>query len=440
MDGPHESAAVLSIGDELILGQTQDTNARWLCQRLLEAGVSVREARLVPDDRHAIAAALQRLAASLDLVIVTGGLGPTADDLTRDALAALLGEPLVEDDVALAHVLAWFEGRGRPMPQINRVQARRPASASCIPNLHGTAPGLRCAARPAGHPCDVFCLPGPPGEMMPMWHAHVAPRLRPTPGLTVRTRALHCFGLGESDLATRLGDMMDRRRTPLIGTTASAGVVSCRLRYRGPLPPHQADELLDADARAIRRLAGPYLFGEGDQTLQDAVLSLAKAQAHTLGVVESCTAGLLGALLTRPPGSSAAFVGGLQTYSNDLKVRLAGVDPSLLAPGGPGAVSAEVASAMAQGGLERLASTHCLAITGIAGPDGAVPASAGRPAKPVGTVFIARATRGQAVEVRHFRFTGDREAVRDWACKAALAMLWQHLAGTGPAPMLREVR
>lgn len=424
----HATSALLSIGDELTLGQTLDTNSKWIAAALRDLGIVTTEHVTVPDDLATHADALRRLASRVDLIISTGGLGPTADDLTRQALARAMGDRLVEDEVSLAQVRAWFTGRGRDMPAINAVQALRPSRAAALQNLHGTAPGLMGAI----DACDVFCLPGPPAEARPMWASSVVPRLRPPPGRTVRTRVLHTFGIGESDLATRLGALMERDRSPLVGTTASGGVVSCRLRYEGPLPPEEADALLDGAAREVRAMAGEFVFGEGDATLPDAVLALGRAAGQTVGVVESCTGGMLGQMLTEPAGASAWFVGGLLTYSNAMKTALAGVESALLEAGGPGAVSAEAAASMAQGGLERLGVDHCLAVTGIAGPGG------GSAAKPVGTVWIALASRGRDADVRRFRMSGARSAIRDWACKAALAVLWQRLSGVGRVKLLRQ--
>lgn len=437
------------MGDELTLGQTLDTNTRWLSSRLLELGVVPLEHATVPDDQSAQATTILRLARAADLLIVTGGLGPTADDLTRSALAQAMGDTLVEDTLALAQIEAWFGARGRAMTPLNRTQALRPSRAVTIPNLNGTAPGLH-GVIDSGRPCDVYCLPGPPREMMPMFESHVMPRIILPAGRTVRTRVLHCFGIGESDLAQRLGDLMDRGHNPLVGTTASGGVVSCRIRYQGPLPPAQADDAIDAVERQIRDAAGAFIFGAGDQTLAQIVVTLLKNQQATLGAVESCTGGMLGQAITEVPGSSAVFLGGLVTYSNTLKQQLVGVDAALLAPDGPGAVSAETARAMAVGGLKTLSVQHCLAITGIAGPDGGIPARPPRPAKPVGTVFIARASAPAipgaggvsppvGCDVRRFFMSGDRHSIRDWSSKCALAMLWQHLVGLPPMKLVRQV-
>ncbi|MBI1189501.1 MAG: competence/damage-inducible protein A [Tepidisphaera sp.] len=433
----HTRAAILSVGDELTLGQTLDTNSKWFSEQLRDMGIMPIEHVTVPDDVAAQTAAFARLASIADLIICSGGLGPTLDDLTRQALAAAAHDTLIEDPEALEQVRAWFAGRKYPMPEMNRVQALRPTRGRCIPNAAGTAPGLYIQLNTATKPCDVFCLPGPPSELRPMFEAHVRPHLRPPEGRTVQTRVLHTFGIGESALARLLDTMMSRDHVPMVGTTASGGVVSVRIRYEGPLDAAAARQLLDATEAKVRALAGSYIFGAGDDTLPGAVLAAARGRSHTIGVVESCTGGLLGKLLTDTPGSSDVFAGGFITYSNRLKTLLAGVSPALLES--HGAVSREVALAMAEGARERLGTDHALAITGIAGPDGAVPATDARPAKPVGLVYIARASLAAPSEVRRFQMVGDRESVRLWAARSALAMLWRHLAQAPAIKFLREV-
>lgn len=439
MPRPHRTAAILSIGDELTLGQTLNTNSKWLAERLVALGVVTVEHVTVPDDVEIQTAALRRLAGVADLVIVSGGLGPTADDLTREAVARASGDVLIEDPIALAQVETWFGSRGREMPAINRVQAMRTSRGHSIPNLHGTAPGILAVV---GDGTDVICLPGPPGEMIPMFEAAVVPRLRLPKGLVVRTAAVHCFGIGESEIAMRLGGLMDRVANPLVGTTASGGVVSCRVRFEGAATPEDADAAVRRTLAEVSRLVAPHGFSEKDPALARAVVERLSAAGETVGVVESCTGGRLGGLITDVAGSSNVFVGGLLTYANAMKVRLAGVDAALLAEGGPGAVSVEVARAMAEGGRERLGCTHCLAITGIAGPGGAVAASEGRAAKPVGLVHIAHASSRSATAVRTFKMSGDRASVRDWSAKSALMMLWLALthADAGGVRLLREVR
>lgn len=455
----HRTAAVLSIGDELALGQTLDTNSAWIADQLFLAGVRTAEHATVDDDEPRTAQALERLAAAHDLVVVTGGLGPTADDLTRFALARVLsGGPdaprgeMVEDEAALAVIRAWFARRPGGMPAANAVQALRPVAAACLPNPFGTAPGLFARVERLG--CDVLCLPGPPREMQPMFAAEVLPRVRRDAGLRIAARLILTFGLGESLAAQRLGPLMDRDRAerglPLVGTTASRGVVTCRLRHEAATDDLLRAALDDTEAQ-VNAALGPAVVArrdlaagdEGDVTnaLPETVVGLLRARGERLAVVESCTGGLLGEIVTAVAGSSHAFAGGWITYSNEMKSALVGVDPAVFAAGGPGAVSAECAAAMARGGLTRAAAgdapgqpqtAHALAITGIAGPGG------GSDEKPVGTVFIALASTGHETEVRRFLFRGGRDAIRDWSARTALGMLRLRLRGL-TMPLLGEV-
>jgi nicotinamide-nucleotide amidase len=437
----HRVAGIVSVGDELTLGQTLDTNARWVAQRLTDAGLVTTEHVTVPDDRDAQIAAFERLAQTTDLIVCTGGLGPTADDLTREALARAMADTLVEDEIALAQIEAFYAARNRVMSAANRAQALRPTRGVTLANHNGTAPGLHGQIVTRERACDVFCLPGPPRELFPMFEQHVLPRLTLPQGRTVRTRVLHTFGLAESELAQRLGSLMDReaitKGRPMVGTTASGGVVSVRLRYEGSATPEAAAAMLDECESKVRDAAGVYVFGGETDTLASVVLSMLRQSGQRLGAVESCTGGLLGGMLTDVPGSSAAFAGGLITYTNALKTLLAGVPASYFTTGAPGAVSRETAEAMALGGLRTLGVDHALAITGIAGPDGATAT------KPVGLVWIARASASGAanpdVDCRAFQMTGDRTSVREWAARTALAMLWQHLAGVPAMKLLRQV-
>jgi nicotinamide-nucleotide amidase len=450
----HRTAAILSIGDELTLGQTLDTNSRWLSDQLLSRGIITLEHATVPDDQTAITEAFKRLAANADLVISTGGLGPTADDLTREGLAGALGDSLIEDSQALKEITSYFAARRTPMRDINKTQARRPSLASILSNPNGTAPGLAAKMDLQGRQTDFFCLPGPPREMRPMFEAHALPRLQLDPHRSITTRALHTFGLGESEIATRLGPLMDRDRNPTVGTTASNAIVSCRIRFESkgagaPTPPSTGatrsitQEVLDTESH-IRAALGPYIFGADSDTLPSVILDTLRSRREQLATVESCTGGMLGALLTDVPGSSEAYVGGWVTYTNELKTSQVGVPESHFAPGGPGAVSRETAEAMATGGLDRSGAEHCLAITGIAGPGG------GTPEKPVGTVWIARASRGllastsggavpHRIESRKLFISAERAVVRDYSAKAALAMLRFYLIGEPDLKLMREV-
>lgn len=417
-------AAVLSVGDELVLGATLDTNSRTVSGALRDAGLDVTEHRTVADDRAAIEEALAALAARNSVVVVTGGLGPTDDDLTRDALNAVLdgGAAQVEDPQARADLEAWFAGRGRPMASINLRQALRPRSARILRNLEGTAPGL--AARVGG--ARVYCLPGPPREMVPILERDVLPEVRPEGAPQVVARVVGSFGIGESALAEMLGDRMARGREPAVGTTASGSVVSVRVVARGADAARRAD----AEAGECARAIAPYAFGRGDATLASSLLDACRAARRTLAVAESCTGGLVGGMLTAVPGSSDAFAGGWITYTNELKSSALGVDRGLIER--HGAVSAEVALAMAEGACRASGASLSVAITGIAGPGGAVPG------KPVGTVWIAvhDAVRGSG-RARRFEFPGARDIVRDRAAKTALQLARWQLAGED-APIIWE--
>lgn len=424
----HRRAAVLSIGDELTLGQTLDTNSKWVSERLMDLGIKPVEHVTVPDDLEAHIRVLLRLAHEVDVIISTGGLGPTADDLTRQAVAAASGDVLVEDVISLEEIKAVFANRKREMPEVNRVQALRPSRARAISNPHGTAPGIHAVIGDV----DVFCAPGPPGEMFPMFRERISPLLRPEPGRLVRTRIIGCCGIGESEIATRLGELMGRERNPLVGTTASGGIVTCRVRVEGMMTGLEAEGMLDEAEREIRGKLGVHAFATGHNSLARAcVEELKKRGPHggqTLGVVESCTGGMLGAAVTEIAGSSAVFVGGLQTYSNGLKEKLAGVRSETLA--NFGAVSGEVAREMAVGGCAALGCEWCVSVTGIAGPDG------GSVEKPVGTVWIGIAGP-KGVVTRRFAMSGERQPVRQWSVTAALGALWMDLHQS-EVKMLRE--
>lgn len=411
------TAAILGVGDELVLGTTLDTNSQWVARALRDAGYAAAQHRTVSDDLDAIARALRELSAEHDLVVVTGGLGPTDDDLTRDALNLVLddGAPMLEDADRRRELRAWFEGRGRPMPAINARQAMRPRSARTLPNPNGTAPGLAASLGRA----RVYCLPGPPREMEPMLRAFVLPEVAQTGLPPVVRRAVLTFGLGESSVAELLGARMTRGRQPAVGTTASQSIVSVQVVAHGGASPEQAAA---TEASECATVLAPYAFGFDHDTLAGALLAAAAARDATLAVAESCTAGLVGAAIGAVPGASARFVGGWITYSNEMKERELGVPAEVLRV--HGAVSAACAQAMAVGAAARARATLALAITGIAGPDG------GSEAKPVGTVFVAvhRSDTGTS-DVRRFHFPGTRDVVRDRASKAAMQMARWSLLG-----------
>ncbi|MSR33816.1 MAG: CinA family nicotinamide mononucleotide deamidase-related protein [Phycisphaerales bacterium] len=406
------SAAIISVGDELMLGQTQDTNAKWLASQFTLRGVVTREFRTVHDDLVAIESVLRELSARHDILVMTGGLGPTEDDLTREALRRAMDvvEPLEVDAQALAALDRWFIDRGRPMSANNAVQALRPKGARCLQNIVGTAPGLHANIGRA----QIWCLPGPPLEMESMFETEVAPHL---PHAVMSTAAVHSFGYGESFLAEILGARMARQRNPLIGTTASGSIVTARIRG---VDAQAHSAAMESSIQEIEKLWAPYAFGRDQETLAGALGKLLVLRGERVSLAESCTGGLAASMVTAESGSSAWFAGGAVTYANGAKIDLLQVPHELLAA--HGAVSAPVARAMARGCAALLKTQWAASITGIAGPSG------GTDAKPVGEVFIGIC--GPRFEgVKKFRYPGDRASIRDRAAKSALALLRFALLG-----------
>jgi nicotinamide-nucleotide amidase len=414
---PTMRAALLSIGDELTLGQNIDTNSPWIAAQLAERSIITVEQRTVADDRAAIATAVAELSLRADLLIITGGLGPTEDDLTREALGDVLtpGQALILDDEVLRQITALFRTRGRDMPQMNCKQAMRPCTMKAIRNFNGTAPGLigRLGV------CQIVSLPGPPREMQPMFIEQALPHLALPPVKdVVLAGSVHQLGMGESDAAQRLGVMMHRSRNPLVGITVSDAIVSARVRATGVYD--RATRELEETLAEIEQRWQPYSFGRDITTLAQSTGALLRRAGRTLATAESCTGGWLGKLVVDVPGSSDYHRGGWVPYSNAMKSSQLKVPASFIER--CGAVSEPVARAMAESALAQSGADDALAITGIAGP----PRDDLPSEKPLGTVFIALARKrgGSAYTlVRHFIFPGDRLTVRDRAAKAALQML-----------------
>ena len=435
--------AILAIGDELAIGQSLDTNTRWIAEQLTARSLHIIEHTTLPDDQHAITDAILRLAQHADFIIITGGLGPTADDLTRQSLAEALSEPLVEDDRALAFLEDIERKRGRSLTPARRSQALRPASASIIDNPTGTAPGLRAVLTTTARVTHIFCLPGPPREMVPMFEGAVLPALPENPTHAIRTRILRCYGIPEADAAAALADLMRRDRNPLVGTTASNAIISIRIRYEGD--PGAADSSLSETERQVRAAVGPYIFGAEDDTLPAVTLGALREAGDAMLVAESCTGGLTGAMLTEIPGSSDVFLGGWITYANEMKSAHLAVPAADLQSPDIGAVSAHTARNMARAALANAPDAsrsfnriHSVAITGIAGPSG------GSDRKPVGTVFIAAATRDNnsgvlTDEVRHFLIAGDREDIRIRSATTAIGMTLHRFRNSSPETLLWQV-
>lgn len=408
-------AAILSIGSELVLGQVLETNGAWLCRQLARIGIPVVACVTVGDDLEQIRLAIAAASKSADVVLVTGGLGPTEDDLTRTALARALGTALELDQPSLERVREFFAHRGRAMPERNKIQAMFPKGAEPIVNTCGTAPGIRARLGRA----RLYLMPGVPREMRTMFERDVLTHLvSEAPAEVVVTEELHCFGLGESTIAQRLGELMQPGRTPAVGTGVSEGIITVRITDRGP--PQQVRRTIEATIRQVRARLGDLIFGCGAETLASAVAQLLVQHGKTVCTAESCTGGLIAQRLTDLPGSSAYFLGSVVAYSNQVKTELLGVDPELI--DSQGAVSARVAQAMAVQARAKFGSHLAVAVTGIAGPTG------GSPAKPVGLVYIALADADRCRATEH-RFGPEqpRPVIRDRTASTALNMLRLHL-------------
>src|SRR4051794_5269690 len=424
-------AIILSIGDELILGQTVDTNSAWISQQLAAVGCGVAAHMTVADDQRAIETAIEESVGRCDVLVISGGIGPTEDDLTRQALAAVMRVELVTDPAWLAHLEAFFRKINRPMSPLNRIQAMVPRGATAIQNTNGTAAGIDATYVSGDQKtiCRVFVMPGVPKEMKAMFLRDVLPHVkRQAGGAVILSRTLHTFGLGESNVAEQLkahADLMRRDRNPSVGTTVSGGIVSLRVNARFPSADEAARQL-DATTAECRTALGDLIFGQDDETLPEVVAKLLWADpasapwSPAVATAESCTGGLLAKMLTDVPGSSRYFRQGWVTYSNEAKTDLLGVPAELIAR--HGAVSEPVALAMAKGAQTQSGAYYAIGITGVAGPDG------GTPDKPIGTVWISLAAGG-AVTVRRFVFTGDREMIRDRSAKMALTLMRFQLLG-----------
>ncbi len=423
---------IISIGDELLTGGFIDTNGPYIADQLAQRGCTIIKHICIGDDQIKIASALTNASPNADLIIVTGGLGPTGDDITRFALADALGEKLITDDDAVEYLHARYSKRGMPMPQRNMVQTLRPESASMIENPVGTACGLDANI----NDCRIVILPGVPREMKTMWQQFVLPSLDLNPqtiGGYIALRTLKCVSLAESRIGEILSDLMERDQNPLVATLPHDSTVTCRVRAVSTISQQDADDIADATIREINTRLAPYVFTDSEDTdLAAAVNSLLTQRNKRVTTAESCTGGLVGKLLTDASGASASFLGGWQTYSNMFKINFLGVDAGTLDK--HGAVSGLIADQMALGAINASGADYAIAVTGIAGPDG------GTETKPVGTVFIALSVLEEdgnpTTLVKHFLFPGNRERVRTRSAYAAIAMLYFFITQDGQIPDL----
>jgi nicotinamide-nucleotide amidase len=411
------NAEIIAVGSELLTPARIDTNSLWLTAQLNSLGVEVIRKTVVGDDRNLLAQAVSSALDRVPLLLVTGGLGPTEDDVTREAVAQALRRRLLFSEEILATIEARFRRLGRQMAPNNRKQAFLVEGALALDNPNGTAPG-QWIDLPSG---IVVLLPGPPRELEPMFLNHCLPLLRERlPRACIRTRFFRVAGMGESDLDNLIAPIYKPYANPATTILAAEGDVQIHLRARAD-SEEAAEALVEELGAKILAALGDRVYSTDGSPLEAVLGRELKARGETLAVAESCTAGLLAARITEVPGSSAWFAGGFVVYGTAMKTRLLGLDPALVEQ--HGVVSEAVAVAMAESARDRTGATYALSVTGEAGPEPATPG-----VEP-GTVWIGLATPDSAT-ARLFRFPAGRERVRRFAVQNAMHMLWRHLRET----------
>jgi competence/damage-inducible protein cinA len=406
---------IISTGTELLLGQTLNTNTHYLGARLSDIGFEVVYQTTVGDDSERLENALRQALKRADLIVTTGGLGPTADDLTKELIAKVLGLEMTLDNYSLERIKGYFASRKREMPKSNEKQAYFPKCAKILPNNYGTAPGAIISKNDK----TVVILPGPPFEMQPLFEEYVIAELKRIIGpdsKIAKTRILKVFGMTESAIEEVLGELMNNVN-PSITLLAKRTEIHIRLAARNA-DEQVAEKTLDAAESMIRSQLGIKVFAKDEDTMVGIVGKALKSRGLKIATAESCTGGLIGAALTQEAGSSEFYLGGVVSYANSVKEGLLGVKTSTLQA--VGAVSAEVAKEMAAGILTRSGADIAISVTGLAGPEG------GSDLKPVGLVYIGFAS-AEGLEARKFQFYGGRDTIRQLSVTAALNWVRQYM-------------
>jgi nicotinamide-nucleotide amidase len=411
------SVEIIAVGTELLLGQLLDTNTGFIAQRLAENGIDVHATHAVGDNPARIAAMVRDRLGHADGLIVTGGLGPTVDDLTKEAVGEALGLETELYEPALAQMTALFASLDRPMRENNRKQAELPRGSLALDNPNGTAPGFIAFAADGKF---VACMPGVPREMKPMLVGQVIPFLRERlgSGEAIYTRVLHTIGLGESEIDHRIADLFRSGENPKIAVLAHDFRADVKLMAKAQSADSAEALISPLQAEIERRLAG-HVFGRDDETPASVIHALLQSRGWRLAIAESFTGGRLAAALTSVPGSSLSFLGGIVAYENSVKASELGVKPATLER--VGAVSEEIAMEMACGVRARFCADVALATTGIAGPTGATPT------KPIGLAWFALDDAAGGTRAWQFQLRGEREAIAQRATTIALGILWRHL-------------
>ena len=406
---------VLAIGTELLLGQIVDTNSSWIGEQLAAAGIDTCEHRKVGDNLDRMVQCLRELLDRADAVIVCGGLGPTPDDVTREAIAEVMGVELERREELIEHIRAIFGGRGRPFPENNLRQADVPIGGGVIPNPLGTAPGLQCEVDGK----VVYAVPGVPYEMTEMVNKHVLPDLLERSGerAVIVSRSLKTWGTSESGLAEMIAERVDQQTNPTIAFLAR-GIEGIYVRMTAKAATEaKAMALLDTEDVELRKVLGELVFAVDDDTMESEVLRLCEVRGWTLGVAESLTGGFIGARLTNVPGASRTYRGSIASYATDVKRSVLGVTAEKV-------VSEESVKQMAEGAQRVLGADVAIAVTGVAGPEA-------QDGQPVGTVWYGIAIPGHEPQAITAKLPFDRERIRQFSTITLLNTLRMRLLSLG---------
>lgn len=406
-------AEIISVGTELLLGEILNSNAKFLAEELARLGINVFYQTVVGDNHGRLKGVLETALERSDLIITTGGLGPTHDDITKEIIAEVMGLELELHKESLNDITAYFARTGRRMPPVNIKQAMMPKGCIVLKNNYGTAPGgiIEKDGKTA-----VF-LPGPPRELVPMYKDYVFGYIRPKANGIFYSKVLRVFGMGESAVEELLSDYMKAAQNPTIAPYAKTDEIAIRITARCA-DEREGEKMIAPVEQKIRHVLGDAIYGTGDDTLFSVVFQKLQKRGMTISFAESCTGGMLAQSLTDLPGASKVFRESFVTYSNEAKIKYLGVSENTLFK--HGAVSADTAKEMALGLLKQSGADICVSVTGIAGPDG------GSDKKPVGLVYIAIAAVGR-VWSSEFHFAGTRERIRRRTCMEAMNMVRQYL-------------
>jgi len=407
------NAEILAVGTELLMGQIANTNAQYLSRRLNDLGINVYYHSVVGDNPMRLKQSLKQALERSDLVITTGGLGPTQDDLTKETIAEAMGKRLVLNIDVYNGIAAFFARQNRKMLENNAKQAYLPEDSIIIPNNNGTAPG--CIIEKDNK--TVIMFPGPPKEMIPMFEETVFPYLEKKTGQIIGSRLLKVFGIGESEMETRIIDLINSQSNPTIAPYVGDGDVVIRVTARSK-DREEADKMIQPVIEKIKERLGDHIYAFDGEAMEEVAVALLKEKGVNLSVAESCTGGMLASKIVNVPGSSEVFDRGFVTYSNLSKIQELGVSEKTLET--YGAVSRETALEMVQGLIKKTGTRAGIAITGIAGPQG------GTDKKPVGLVYVALCLDGN-LECHELRLMGGRYRIRNVACLNALNYLIKRL-------------